>query len=126
MERTHTTNPAGEEPLKTTYIRAASMKSLFATLVETSTTQRTKHQQTPDKSATKGHERPLGALTPAIGLFFPRATFFGQARVPHVVQTGENSQKTDKQTEHLQRKGTHNKTGEGISAAEGGAGWLNA
>lgn len=34
-------------------------------------------------------------------LFFPLATFFGQERVPHVEHTGENSQNTDKHTEHL-------------------------
>lgn len=32
---------------------------------------------------------------------FLAGTFFGQAFVPHVEQTGENSQNTDRHTEHL-------------------------
>lgn len=50
------------------------------------------------------HERPLIAVAPDTGLFLPRVTFFGHARVPHVVHTGENSQNTDKHTEHLRSK----------------------
>lgn len=78
------------------------LRSTKAPLTKYTTKEAEKRRQAPTTS--QPHYRPLGARPPAIGLFFPRATFFGQARVPHVVQTGENSQNTDKHTEHLQRQ----------------------